>query len=532
MLAGVSSAGKSSFFDESSDLPGAKVVTGKWLTEMMEKFSAPDFNKKWKLILEKYLLATLRPYQMDGIKWLHQLNEMRMGSILADDMGLGKTIQIIALLLLRKFNNPGHQSLLVVPASLVGNWKSELVKFAPSLKFWIAHPSGDGLADPGDPDPSNDLVITTYGSLIRENWMSHVNWNLLIADEAQAIKNPNAKQTKFLKQIKSEHRIALTGTPVENRLSDLWSLFDFVSPRLLGSFKELDNFVKSQTKNGKSPYESIRKLVRPYILRRLKTQKNIIADLPDKTEIKTYCGLTATQVALYQNSVNSLEREIKTVDGIKRRGIILSYLMRFKQICNHPDQFLKSGDFAAARSGKFLQLKEIAELISEKQEKVIIFTQFKEMTVPLHDYLKSIFLCSGLILHGDTPIKKRQSMVEEFQKPGGPPFFVLSLKAGGTGLTLTQASHVIHFDRWWNPAVENQATDRAYRIGQKKNVLVHKFISQGTLEEKIDLLIDSKKSLSDELLGADGEESTLLTEFSNAELLKIVALDLKSAQSE
>ena len=375
-----------------------------------------------------------------------------------------------------------------------------------------------------------DVVITTYGSVARLPWLLEKDWGLIILDEAQAIKNPSAKQTKAIKALKAKNRIILTGTPIENHLSDLWSLFDFVSPGLLGSAKDFDGFIKRKTKSGESPYAGLRNLLRPYILRRLKTDKSVISDLPDKTELKTYCALTKGQAVLYQQSVDSLSREIHEVDGIQRRGVILSYLMRFKQICNHPAQFVKDGNFSSTDSGKFLRLKEICEIISEKQEKVLVFTQFKEMTGPLADFLQSIFGKQGLILHGGTPVKKRPEMVEAFQKDDGPPYFVLSLKAGGTGLNLTAASHVIHFDRWWNPAVENQATDRAFRIGQKHNVLVHKFICKGTLEEKIDALIESKQNMSKEIL--EGADSAVLTELSNEELLKIVSLDINSAVSE
>ncbi len=361
-------------------------------------------------------------------------------------------------------------------------------------------------------------------------WLLDRDWSIIIADEAQAIKNPLAKQTKAIKRLKSKHRIALTGTPIENHLSDLWSLFDFVSPGLLGSAKDFEGFIKRAGKNGESPYAILRALVRPYILRRMKTDKNVISDLPDKTEIKTFCPLSKKQAVLYQASVESLAKEIKHADGIKRRGIILSYLMRFKQICNHPSHFTKDGDFSGADSGKFLRLKEICEVISEKQEKVLVFTQFKEITGFLADFLQAIFGRRGLVLHGETQVKKRFEMVQAFQKDDGPAYFVLSLKAGGTGLNLTAASHVIHFDRWWNPAVENQATDRAFRIGQKKKVLVHKFICKGTLEERIDALIESKQAISKEIL--EGADSVLLTELSNEELLKMVSLDINSAASE
>ncbi len=525
LLSGVDSA-----VDEPSSKSGnslTRIVSGQWLTQMLNEIRAPETHKKIENVLNSKLQTVLRPYQKQGVAWLYQLNQLRLGGILADDMGLGKTIQIISLLLLRRhLVADKSKSLLVVPASLIGNWKSEFNQFSPSLRYWIAHPSGEGY---GKPDlTSTDVVITTYGSLSRLNqWLSTIEWSIVIADEAQAIKNPNAKQTKAIKSIKSQHRLAMTGTPVENHLSDLWSLFDFVSPGLLGSSKVFESFIKKKGKDGGNPYAPIRKLVRPYLLRRLKTDKSVIRDLPEKTEIKSYCQLSNAQAALYQKSVESLKREIREIEGIKRRGVVLSYLMRFKQICNHPSQFVKDGRFVEAESGKFRRLREICEVIADKQEKVLVFTQFKEMTEPLGDFLSGVFGREGVVLHGESAIKKRAQMVEQFQKDEGPPYFVLSLKAGGTGLNLTAASHVIHFDRWWNPAIENQATDRAFRIGQKKNVLVHKFICRGTLEEKIDALIDGKRSMSKELL-EDGD-ATHLTELANDELLKIVALDMSSA---
>ncbi|MBI1820289.1 MAG: DEAD/DEAH box helicase, partial [Nitrospirae bacterium] len=477
-----------------------RIISGKWLQEMLDQMKRPEASREIDQILSKNLKTRLRPYQNQGVTWLNLLHHLRLGAILADDMGLGKTVQVISLLLLKQGKQKAEDpaTLLIVPASLIGNWKSEIDRFAPSLKYWIAHPSADGTRKPVRFDP--DLFITTYGSVARLPWLSEQNWGLVILDEAQAIKNPAAKQTRALKTLKSSHRLALTGTPVENHLSDLWSLFDFVSPGLLGSSKEFESFIKRGNGSGESPYASLRSLVSPYILRRLKTDKSIISDLPDKTEIKTYCPLSKAQVALYQKSVESLAREIQNSEGIKRRGIILSYLMRFKQICNHPSQFVKTSGFPEGESGKFLRLRELCEVIFEKQEKVLVFTQFKEMTEPLSRFLESLFHRPGLVLHGGIQVKKRMELVDKFQRDDGPPFFILSLKAGGTGLNLTEASHVIHFDRWWNPAVENQATDRAFRIGQKRKVLVHKFICKGTLEEKIDAMIESKVSLSREIL--------------------------------
>lgn len=527
LLAGVTSALTPN--DDVPNEPQARVISGSWLTATLEEIRDPSANKQLEHILKTQLKADLRHYQSNGVNWLHQLNQLRLGAILADDMGLGKTIQIIALLLLKQNTSSTRPiTLLVVPASLIGNWLNELQRFAPSLKYWVAHSAGEGYEQPKNLD--YDVVITTYGTVVRLTWLAERNWDLLIADEAQALKNPTAKQTKAVKALKSAHRIALTGTPVENYLSDLWSLFDFVSPGLLGSPKEFGTFIKKKNLGSDSPYVHLRKLVSPYILRRLKTDKRVISDLPDKTELKSYCSLTKAQAALYQASVQSLAKDIEKTDGIQRRGVILSYLMRFKQICNHPSQFVKEPEYRHQDSGKFSRLAELCEVISQKQEKVLVFTQFREVTEPLHDYLQTIFGTKGLVLHGDTPIKKRQELVTAFQRDDGPPFFVLSLKAGGTGLNLTAASHVIHFDRWWNPAVENQATDRAFRIGQKRNVLVHKFICKGTLEEKIDAMIESKRAMSQELL--EGSDAGWLTELPTAELLKMVALDINSAMGE
>ncbi|MBF0216328.1 MAG: DEAD/DEAH box helicase [Candidatus Omnitrophica bacterium] len=507
-----------------------RVIPGKWLGETLHAIRAPEADQASSAVLKANLKTALRPYQAKGVAWLNALSNLRLGAILADDMGLGKTIQVLALFLLKGMGQEYGKkpALLIVPASLVGNWISEIDKFAPSIRYWVAHPSGDGLVKP--PKSGFDVVITTYGSVARMEWVAEECWDIIVADEAQAIKNPSAKQTKAVKKLTSAMRIVLTGTPIENHLSDLWSLFDFVSPGLLGSMKEFYGFMKSRTDGGDSPYAGLRELVRPYILRRLKTDKSVINDLPEKTEMKVYCSLTKGQAALYQRSVESLKKDIQGIAGIKRRGVVLSYLMRFKQICNHPSQFVKDGKYSATDSGKFTRLKEISDVIAEKQEKVLVFTQFREMTAPLADHLETIFGRRGLVLHGETPVKKRSEMVGDFQRDDGPPYFVLSLRAGGTGLNLTAASHVVHFDRWWNPAVEDQATDRVFRIGQKKNVLVHKFISRGTLEEKIDALIESKQTMSREIL--EGADNVLLTEMPNEELLRMVSLDIRSAVGE
>jgi len=358
-------------------------------------------------------------------------------------------------------------------------------------------------------------------------------WRLAVLDEAQAIKNPGARQTRAVKRLRARSRIALSGTPVENRLGDLWSLYDFLNPGLLGSATEFSRYAKGLQSAEPPNFAPLRQLVRPYLLRRLKTDRRIISDLPDKTELTAWCALTKRQAALYEQSVRELGEKLDTLtDGIQRRGLVLAFLMRFKQICNHPSHWLGDSAFGPDDSGKFLRLAELCEEIASRQEKALVFTQFREMTEPLAARLREVFGRSGLVLHGSTAVKERQQLVAEFQRDAGPPFFVLSLKAGGTGLNLTAASHVIHFDRWWNPAVENQATDRAFRIGQQKNVLVHKFVCRGTIEERIDALIAGKQSLADSVLGAASGAEKLLTEMPNDELLRFVALDLKTASSD
>jgi non-specific serine/threonine protein kinase len=364
----------------------------------------------------------------------------------------------------------------------------------------------------------------------RLDWMRQRQWRLVILDEAQAIKNSGTRQAKAVKDLRASGRIAMTGTPVENRLSDLWSLFDFLNPGLLGGAKAFTRFSKQLAAGGHNPYGPLRKLVQPYILRRLKTDKRIITDLPEKTEVNAFCGLSRQQAALYEQSVRDLADAIKQVDGIQRCGIVLAYLMRLKQICNHPSQLTGDGSYEPQHSGKFQRLAEICQELAERQEKALIFTQFREITGPLAEFLASIFARPGLVLHGQTAVGKRHELVDAFQREDGPSFFILSLKAGGTGLNLTAASHVIHFDRWWNPAVENQATDRAFRIGQKRNVLVHKFVCRGTVEEKIDELIAQKSGLSRDLLDGGGE--ALLTEMSNEQLLRFVAVDINQATEE
>jgi len=521
------------------------IQAGEWLEGVLEELREPSRLGAGAEI--PGLQAQLRPYQAVGVNWLWFLARLGLGGCLADDMGLGKTVQMLAMLLKRK-TDPGainagqkrspsdeaeaqvQSNLLVVPASLLANWRAEIERFTPALTYIIVHPS-----EPEEPQallksPAGqraDLVITTYGMLARMEDLRQRSWNVVILDEAQAIKNSGTRQARAVKELKAKARFALTGTPVENRAGDLWSIFDFLNPGLLGSASAFSKFIRGRGESGQPDYGPLRALTRPYILRRLKTDKRVIADLPEKTEVRAWCSLTKAQAALYQNAVSELAESLENADGIQRKGLVLAAIMRFKQICNHPSQWLGDGGYAPEGSGKFARLRELAEEIAERQEKALVFTQFREITDPLLAFLGDVFHRPGLVLHGGTAVAQRRKLVEAFQRDDGPPFFLLTVKAGGSGLNLTQAAHVIHFDRWWNPAVENQATDRAFRIGQKQNVLVHKFVCRGTIEERIDAMLEDKKALSAELL--EGGSERLLTEMSNPELLRFVALDLNRA---
>jgi non-specific serine/threonine protein kinase len=515
------------------------IVAGPWLAATLEALRGPEALAR--VDPGSALHGTLRPYQHVGVRWLHFLSSLGLGACLADDMGLGKTIQVLALLLVldreraaRRAAAPRQPNLLVAPASLLANWASEIARFAPGLSTMVAHPS----ATPADALKSMDeararefdLVITTYGSVRTLPWISAIDWNLVVADEAQAIKNPGARQTRAVKAVRARARIALTGTPIENRLGDLWSIFDFINPGLLGSAREFTALTKRLAGRPHNAYGPLRELVRPYILRRMKTDPAVISDLPDKTEVNAYCLLSRAQAALYEQAVRDLRDRLAVADGMARRGLVLASLVRLKQICNHPSQWLGDDAWRPADSGKWARLAEVAEVVAARQEKVLVFTQFREIAEPLAAHLGTVFGRPGLVLHGGTPVAARRRMVEQFQDDERVPFFVLSLKAGGSGLNLTAASHVVHFDRWWNPAVEDQATDRAFRIGQTRNVLVHKFVCRGTVEERIDELIASKRGLAKDVL--EGAADVLLTEMKNEELLRLVALDARAALGE
>ncbi len=511
---------------EASTVSG--VTHGEWLQSVIGKLHHPE--SIGKVTMDPGFKATLRAYQQQGVQWLCMLHTLRLGACLADDMGLGKTIQILGFLHVLKNQRamqPGRASLLVMPASLLSNWTNEINTFSPSLVCFVAHPDFHKAQQISALHEKQldaiDLVITTYALVQRYDWLREYPWHVVILDEAQAIKNPAAKQTKAVKALPATNRIIMTGTPIENRMADFWSLFDFVNPGLLGTAKEFSSLTRglAETPTG---YFGLRRVISPFILRRMKTDKSIVKDLPDKVEVKTWALLSKKQAVLYAELIDSIKKSIIESEGIQRKGMILSALMKFKQLCNHPSQYLGLSVFDEKESGKFSRLREICETIYEKREKVLIFTQFKEMTGPLSYFLARIFHREGVVLHGGVPVSKRKELVAKFQSHEYVPFFVLSLRAGGVGLNLTAANHVIHFDRWWNPAVENQATDRAFRIGQKKNVMVHKFLTKGTIEEKIDAMLERKSQLTHDIIVPTGEN--WITEMSNDELLEMFTLNI------
>ena len=500
---------------------GPIVSNGKWLSGLLKNLRQPGTIKKEKV--PATVKAELRSYQETGFRWLCYMEKLGFGACLADDMGLGKTLQVLAFLSwYYKSHKSGH-ILLIVPASLIGNWSKEAEKFTPKLPVKVLHGSpaktleSEYLANP------SFLNITTYGMALRMEKLQKETFDYVILDEAQAIKNPAAKQTKAIKKLQAEHRILMTGTPIENDLTNLWSLFDFLNKGLLGSSEEFRNFASGLNDNTEG-YDKLRNMISPFILRRMKSDKKIIADLPDKVEKNEYVSLSKKQTVLYRKLIDALEMSIGDTTGMQRRGLVLAYITKLKQICNHPDQYLGQERYDIKESGKFETLKTICETIYERREKVLVFTQYKEIIPYLSAFLEEIFMAKGLVIHGGVPVAKRQKLVDQFNGEDYIPFMILSLKAGGTGLNLTSANHVIHFDRWWNPAVENQATDRAYRIGQDKSVIVHKFITTGTIEEKIDRMIQQKTELAESVIGKGGEN--WITEMSNEEIMNMLRLEV------
>jgi superfamily II DNA or RNA helicase len=465
----------------------------------------------------------LRPYQERGLSWLSFLGELGLGGILADDMGLGKTIQLLSLVV----GQPGGRpTLLVCPMSLVGNWQREAARFTPDLRVHVHHGAdrldGDSLAAAL---AGADLVITTYGVATRDQAaLGQVSWARVVCDEAQNIKNHATKQARAVRALPAAARIALTGTPVENRLSELWSIMDFTNPGLLGPAERFRERYAVPIERHGSPgaTQALRRLTQPFMLRRLKTDKTIISDLPDKQEMKVFCNLTSEQASLYQATViDMLSRIEEAEDDISRRGLVLATMAKLKQVCNHPAHLLGDGSRLAGRSGKLARLEEICDEIVAEGDKALCFTQYAEFGRMLQPHLAARLGCPVLFLHGGTTKKQRDTMVADFAKLDEPALFLLSLKAGGTGLNLTAASHVIHVDRWWNPAVEDQATDRAFRIGQLRNVQVRKFVCVGTLEERIDAMIEEKKALAEQIVGT-GEG--WLTELSTEDLRAVLTL--------
>ncbi|MGV9773019.1 DEAD/DEAH box helicase [Streptosporangium sp. NPDC003464] len=455
------------------------------------------------------LKGTLRPYQERGLSWLSFLSDLGLGGILADDMGLGKTVSTLSLLLSEREGGTPPPTLLICPMSLVGNWQKEAARFAPSLRVQVHH--GGTRKRDGELAAAvreADLVVTTYGTALRDlGALAALEWGRVVCDEAQAIKNSGAQQSRAVRSIPARTRLALTGTPVENRLSELWSIMEFCNPGLLGPAKRFRKRYQEpiETRRDEHATRALKRATGPFVLRRLKTDRSIISDLPEKLEMKVWCTLTPEQAALYRAVVNDMLDRIDGSRGIERRGNVLATMTRLKQICNHPAHLLKDGSRLAGRSGKLARLEELAEEIVEEGDKALVFTQYTEFGSLLQPYLAAHLDRPVLWLHGGLSKNRREELVERFQRDDEPMLFLLSLKAAGTGLNLTAANHVIHVDRWWNPAVEDQATDRAFRIGQTRNVQVRKFVCVDTLEERIDEMIERKKALAESVVGT-GED--------------------------
>jgi len=505
---------------------GLEFALDKGLEEVMTRLE----DKRLELIeTPSGLRGRLREYQKRGLSWLRYLEMLGMGPCLADDMGLGKTVQVIALLVKeREETDRVGPTLLIVPTSVLGNWEKELKRFAPQITSLLHHGPGRAKKTGAfrQACSGSDVVITSFAlARMDVKALETVEWHRIVVDEAQNIKNPRSAQARAICRLKADHRIALTGTPIENRLMDLWSIMHFLNSGYLGTparFKK--NFeIPVQKNNDQAKLAMLKHIVEPFILRRMKTDRSIISDLPDKIEQKVYCNLTREQASLYEAVVREVEAGLDETKGIQRKGMILSTLMRLKQICNHPSQFLQDGgEFTISRSHKLDRVVRMAEEVISEGESLLLFTQFAEVGRSLERLFRRECHFNTYFLYGAIPRKRREKMITEFQSSEtGPSVFILSLKAGGTGITLTKASHVFHFDRWWNPAVENQATDRAFRIGQTKKVFVHKMVTIGTLEERIDQMLEEKQRLAESVTGTD---ESWLTELDDQAFRKLITL--------
>ncbi|MEE2973403.1 MAG: DEAD/DEAH box helicase, partial [Planctomycetota bacterium] len=523
--------------------PITSIRTEGWVRELLgEDGEAPEDRVKPITVPEAFK-GTLRPYQERGLAWLAFLDRFGLGGCLADDMGLGKTIQMIALLQHEREERTVEMvrpTLLVCPMSVAGNWRRELERFAPELRVHVQHgpdrPVGEGFVEKAN---NCDVVVTTYALVSRDRaWIENVEWERVVLDEAQHVKNPPTKQATAIRSIKSRHRVALTGTPVENRLTELWSIMEFCLPGFLGPQAEFRRrfAIPIERHRDERRGDRLKQLVGPFVLRRLKTDDGVADDLPPLVENRQHVPLTPEQARLYDTVVQDMLRQVDEATGMRRRGLVLSGLVRLKQICNHPAHYLRETDSApnpderlSQRSGKTSRLVELLEEVLANSDQALVFTQFRQMGHLLSTILRQEFDMEPLFLHGGTPQGRRDQMIERFQAGEASPIFLLSLKAGGVGVNLTSANHVIHFDRWWNPAVENQATDRAFRIGQTRTVNVHKMITNGTLEERIDQMIEQKTDLARRIIGT-GE--SWLTELDSDRLREVLTLRENSLDEE
>ncbi len=507
--------------DDLKDLPVEEVKATGWASALLDQSVAPR-----QVAVPSTVNATLRPYQRRGLDWLAYMSALGLGAVLADDMGLGKTLQLLALLAHEKSKTA---TLLVCPMSVVGNWQREAARFVPSLRVYVHHGSDRATgAELEQAVRESDLVITTYALMTRDvAALKDLDWRRVVLDEAQHIKNAKTSQARAARSIPADHRVALTGTPVENRLDELRSILDFANRGVLGSEQMFRKrfVVPIEREKDQLAVSRLRAVTSPFVLRRVKTDPSVIADLPEKLEMTVRANLSEEQAALYRAVVDEMMAQIKGTEGMKRKGAVLSALTKLKQVCNHPAHFLRDGSPVMRRgqhrSGKLGLVEDIVESVTADDEKVLLFTQFREFGELVVPYLADRFTTEVPFLHGGVSKAGRDAMVEAFQGADGPPIMVLSLKAGGTGLNLTAANHVVHLDRWWNPAVENQATDRVFRIGQRKNVQVRKMVCVGTLEERIDTMIASKSELAELAVGT-GEN--WVTEMSVEQLDELLRL--------